>query len=182
MYIRLIRNEAKGHAIAGRLVVDGRWFCDTLERKGYEILALCYHVQVTMSPKFKRLLPLVCGVPQTEAKRREGERAPHKATAGFVGDPAEAMRQGIRFHAGWKPEHSTGCILVPDRATEDKLTQIILKAQKEHEEVILEVTDYKPGTEYGYNHPCECELQQHEIYARRAEQRYYELHPEERKG
>ena len=166
MYIRLIRNEAKGNAIAGRLVVDGRWFCDTLERKGYEILALCYHVQVTMSPKFKRLLPLVCGVPQTEAKRREGY---------------EAMRQGIRFHAGWKPEHSTGCILVPDRATEDKLTQIILKAQKEHEEVILEVTDYKPGTEYGYNHPCERELQEYVRDCYRAEQRYNELHPEEHK-
>ena len=166
MYIRLIRNEAKGNAITGRLVIDGRWFCNTLERVGYEILALCYHVAVTQSPKFKRLLPLVCGVPQTEAKRREGYKA---------------MRQGIRFHAGWKPEHSTGCILVPDRATEDKLTQIILKAQNEHEEVILEVTDYKPGTEYGYNHPCERELQQHEIYARRAEQRYYELHPEEHK-
>ena len=167
MYIRLIRNEAKGNAITGRLVIDGRWFCNTLERVGYEILALCYHVAVTQSPKFKRLLPLVCGVPQTEAKRREGY---------------EAMRQGIRFHAGWKPEHSTGCILVPDRATEDKLTQIILKAQNEHEEVILEVTDYKPGTEYGYNHPCERELQQYEINARRAEQRYYELHPEECKG
>ena len=167
MYIRLIRNEAKGNAITGRLVIDGRWFCNTLERVGYEILALCYHVAVTQSPKFKRLLPLVCGVPQTEAKRREGY---------------EAMRQGIRFHAGWKPEHSTGCILVPDRATEDKLTQIILKAQKEHEEVILEVTDYKPGTEYGYNHPCERKLQQYEIDARRAEQRYYELHPEECKG
>ena len=166
MYIRLIRNEAKGNAITGRLVIDGKWLCDTLERKGYEILALCYRVQVTMSPKFKRLLPLVCGVPQTEAKRRE----------------ARGERQGIRFHVGTKPEHSTGCILVPDRATEDKLTQIILKAQKKHEEIILEVTDYKPGSEFGYNHPCERELQQHEIYARRAEQRYYELHPEERKG
>ena len=155
MYIRLIRNETKGNAITGRLVIDGKWLCDTLERKGYEILALCYHIAVTQSPKFKRLLPIVQNVPQ---------------------------RSGIRFHAGWKPEHSTGCILVPDRATEDKLTQIILKAQKEHEEIILEVTDYKPGSEYGYNHPCERELQQHEIYARRAEQRYYELHPEERKG
>ena len=143
MYIRLIRNEAKGNAIAGRLVVDGRWFCDTLERKGYEIQALCYHVQVSMSPKFKRLLPLVCGVPQTEAKRRE----------------AKGERQGIRFHVGTKPEHSTGCILVPDRATEDKLTQIILKAQKEHEEIILEVCDFRAGSEYGYNTPCPRELQ-----------------------
>ena len=115
MLIKLYRNEPQGSAITGRLVIDGRWFCNTLERKGYQILALFYPVKVTMSPKFKRLLP------QTEAKRRE----------------AKGERQGIRFHAGWKPEHSTGCILVPDRATEDKLTQIILKAQKEHEEIII---------------------------------------------
>ena len=202
MYIRLIRNEAKGNAIAGRLVVDGRWFCDTLERKGYEILALCYHVAVTQSPKFKRLLPIVQNVPQ---------------------------RSGIRIHRGSKPEHSSGCVLVVadnkdtviqqpkqlnpttlqstpkidrffgDPATnqlpgalkgigrsaadvERELTSLILKAQQEHEEIILEVTDFRAGTEYGYNTPCERELQQYEIDARRAEQRYYELHPEECKG
>ena len=155
MYIRLIRNEAKGNAITGRLVIDGRWFCNTLERKGVEIPALCYHVAVTQSPRFKRLLPIVQNVPQ---------------------------RSGIRIHRGSKPEHSSGCVLVPDRVTEDKLTQIILKAQNEHEEIILEVSDFRAGTEYGYNHPCEHELQQYEIDARRAEQRYYELHPEECKG
>ena len=167
MYIRLIRNEAKGNAITGRLVINGRWFCYTLERKGVEIPALCYHVCVTQSPRFKRLLPIVQNVPQ---------------------------RSGIRIHRGSKPEHSNGCVLVVADNTlrgkgigrsaadvERELTSLILKAQKEHEEVILEVTDYKPGTEYGYNHPCERELQQHEIYARRAEQRYYKLHPEERK-
>ena len=143
MLIKLIRNEAKGNAITGRLVIDGKWLCDTLERKGYEILALCYRVQVTMSPKFKRLLPLVCGVPQTEAKRRE----------------AKGERQGIRFHVGTKPEHSTGCILVPNRAVEKELTELILKAQKEHEEIILEVCDFRAGTEYGYNTPYERELQ-----------------------
>ena len=154
MYIRLIRNEAKGNAITGRLVIDGRWFCNTLERVGYQIPALCYHVAVTMSPKFKRLLPIVQNVPQ---------------------------RSGIRIHRGSKPEHSSGCVLVPDRVTEDNLTQIILKAQQEHEEIILEVSDFRAGTEYGYNHPFERELQQYEIDARRAEQRYYKLHPEERK-
>ena len=92
------------------------------------------------------------------------------------------MRQGIRFHVGMKPEHSTGCILVPNRAIEKQLTDLILKAQNEHEEIILEVTDFRPGTQYGYNTPCVRELQQHEIDARRAEQRYYELHPEECKG
>ena len=191
MYIRLIRNQPKGSAITGRLVIDGRWFCDTLERKGYEILALCYPVRVTQSPKFKRLLPIVQNVPQ---------------------------RSGIRFHRGSKPEHSTGCILVvadnknkdnlnnlcarPTLAlaklsslplsdvgeaemlsmlslektetlsskhipigcrsaadVEQELTRLILKAQNAHEEIILEVTDFRSGTEYGYNTPCSPELQ-----------------------
>ena len=141
MYIQLIRNKPQSNAITGRLVVDGRWFCDTLERVGYEIPALCYPVRVTQSPKFKRLLPLVCGVPQTEAKRRE----------------ARGERQGIRFHRGTKPEHSTGCILIPaDKELE--LTNLLKNAQ-EHEEIILDVTDFHLGTEYGYNTPCPPELQ-----------------------
>ena len=86
MLIKLYRNAPKGSAITGRLVIDGRWFCNTLERVGYQILALCYPVRVTQSPKFKRLLPLVQGVPK---------------------------RSGIRFHRGTRPEHSTGCVLVP---------------------------------------------------------------------
>ena len=215
MYIKLIRNKPQGHAITGRLIIDGTFFCDTLERKGYQILPLYYHVAVTQSPKFKRLLPIVQNVPQ---------------------------RSGIRFHRGSKPEHSTGCILVVadnkhkgtinnnlnvreaivrpkgdkninqqhsagERAIEDRssrlarlehtpavrsdvsnpvgcrsaaeiereLTSLILKAQQDHEEIILEITDYRVGTDYGYNHPCPPELQQHAIDARRAAQRYNEL-------
>lgn len=130
MYIQLFRNQPNGSAITGRLVINGRWFCNTLERKGYEILALCYHVQVTMSPKFKRLLPIVQNVPQ---------------------------RSGIRFHRGSKPTHSTGCILIPaDKELE--LTNL-LKQTQTHEEIILEVTDFRPGTELGYNTPCPSELQ-----------------------
>ena len=78
MLIHLIRNQPKGSAITGRLVINGRWFCNTLERVGYQIPALCYHLTVTYSPKFKRLLPLVCGVPQTEVK---GERLKVRKTA-----------------------------------------------------------------------------------------------------
>ena len=204
MYIRLIRNEAKGNAITGRLVINGRWYCNTLERVGYQIPPLCYHVAVTMSPKFKRLLPLVQNVPQTGDKAK--------------GD--KAMRQGIRFHRGTKPQHSTGCILVvadnnndntdnlrgnqlpaalkeniPCRSrdidssgnnrsneceirtlsplsskhipvgsrtaadVETQLTQLLLQTQQAHEEIILEVTDFRPGTEYGYNTQCPPELQ-----------------------
>ena len=191
MLLKLIRNKPQGNSITGRLVIDGRWFCNTLERKGYEILALFYPVKVTQSPRFKRLLPLVCGVPQ---------------------------RSGIRFHRGNKPEHSTGCVLVlgdqinnnlnninqqhsageqytpaagsslsarcvvasatvvenkvvdvvdnripvgtrTSADVEQELTQLLLKAQNAHEEIILEVIDYSPGTQYGYDHPCPRELQ-----------------------
>ena len=164
MYIRLIRNEAKGNAITGRLVIDGRWFCDTLERKKYEILALCYHVVITCSPKFKRLLPLVTGVPRSivqngvEVVQNGVELSPAEKTTLNHSTPS-GMRTGIRFHVGTKPEHSTGCILVPNRAIEKELTDLILKAQNEHEEIILEVTDFTHGTEYGYNTPCPPELQ-----------------------
>ena len=143
MLIKLIRNQPQGNSITGRLVIDDRWFCNTLERKGYQILALFYPVKVTHSPHFKRILPLVCNVPQTEAKRRE----------------VRGERQGIRFHVGTKPEHSTGCILVPNRAIEKELTELILKTQNNHEEILLEVIDYSPGTQYGYDHPCPPELQ-----------------------
>ena len=186
MLIRLIRNKPHGSAITGRLIIDGTFFCNTLERKGYQILPLCYHVAVTQSPKFNRLLPIVQNVPN---------------------------RSGIRIHRGTKPEHSTGCILVVADVPQPRgcvvspaeellnnvvdvvvnptpvvnpspvgcrsaaeieraLTDLILKAQNTHEEIILEVTDFRPGTESGYNHPCPLELQQYTIDARSAEQRY----------
>ena len=167
MLIRLIRNQPQGSAITGRLVINGRWFCNTLERVGYQIPALCYHLAVTQSPKFRRLLPIVQNVPQ---------------------------RSGIRFHRGSKPEHSTGCILVvadnPSRAREligaevvennvvevvdsnnpivgcrsaadieSQFTQLLLQTQESHEEIILEVIDFRPGTDYGYDTPCPPELQ-----------------------
>ena len=273
MYIRLIRNKPQGNAITGRLVIDGRWFCNTLERKGYEILALCYHVAVTMSPKFKRLLPLVTGVPRSifqdgvELSSTEtttphnAPQPPHNATQPPHHAPQpphhapqplhnapqpphhatpSALRTGIRFHRGTKPEHSTGCILVladnkndntdnlrpnqiaphsPTRLigdpayplgalgeyssprqevdcrgmlsklssnkpnigcrsaaeVENQLTQLLLKTQNDHEEIILEVIDYRPDTDAGYDTACPIELQQHKIDERRAAKRLSQL-------
>ena len=151
MLIKLYRNEPQGSAITGRLVIDGRWFCNTLERKGYQILALFYPVRVTQSPKFKRLLPLVTNVP------RALEGVDSSATLSKLS--SKNMRQGIRFHVGTRPEHSTGCILVSSRVIEKQLTDLILKTQNNHEEILLEVIDYSPGTQYGYDHPCPPELQ-----------------------
>lgn len=163
MYIKLIRNQPKGSAITGRLVIDGRYFCDTLERAGYQIPALCYPLRVTMSPKFKRLLPLVTGVPRSivqngvEVVQNGVELSPAEKTTLNHSTPS-GMRTGIRFHRGTKPQHSTGCILLPDLETENKFTNLLLDTQK-HEEIILEVIDFRPGTEYGYNTPCPPELQ-----------------------
>ena len=131
MLIRLIRNKPQGSSITGRLVINGRWFCNTLERVGYQIPALCYPVRLTMSPRFKRLLPIVQNVPQ---------------------------RNGIRIHRGSKPQHSTGCILLP-ADKEIELTNLLKQVQNNHEEIILEVFDFRPGTELGYNTPCPPELQ-----------------------
>ena len=177
MLIRLIRNQPKGSAITGRLVINGRFFCNTLERVGYQIPALCYPVRVTMSPKFRRLLPIVQNVPRTlpvftsdsaheyrDSDTRSGgnllrstlTNASEQNKIYKISAPTGQgdLRTGIRFHVGTKPEHSTGCVLVPNRAIEKELTDLILKAQKAHEEIILEVTDFRPGTEYGYNTPC----------------------------
>jgi len=89
----------------GRLYLDGKYFCDTLEditrdlnqdgdlddpgeEKIYGETSIPYgryHVEVTFSPKFKRLLPLI------------------KNVWGFI---------GIRIHRGRYPSHTSGCVLV----------------------------------------------------------------------
>jgi hypothetical protein len=50
-----------------------------------------------------------------------------------------------------------GCRSAAD--IENQLTQLLLQTQESHEEIILEISDYRPGTEYGYNTPCPPELQ-----------------------
>jgi hypothetical protein len=85
--------------------------CDTLENADYLVPALIYSVQVTQSPRFKRLLPILCQVPG---------------------------RSGIRVHRGTKPEHSKGCILV-SAEDEQKLTARWLNEQRDHQEIKLEI-------------------------------------------
>ena len=131
MLIQLIRNKPRGNAIKGRLVINGRWFCNTLERVGYAIPALCYPMRVTQSSKHRRLLPVVQNVPRSPI----------------------ANRQSPIARRGTPPQHYAGCILLPDRETEDKLTKLLLDTQVQ-EEIILEVFDFRPGTAYGYYTPC----------------------------
>ena len=120
-YYKLIRMPANGRAVRGRLyeVREQRFqetlipVCDTMENAEHLIPALIYGIGVTMSPKFRRLLPVVQQVPG---------------------------RTGIRFHRGTRPEHSKGCILISGY-DEQQLTARWLAEQSAHEEIRLEICD-----------------------------------------
>lgn len=119
---RLIRKPADGKSIRGKLflVTESRFeevltpICDTLENADHLIPPLYYSVSVTMSPKFKRLLPVLGGVPG---------------------------RSGIRIHRGTKPEHSKGCILVSP-TYEQELTARFLAEQRSHEECRIDICNH----------------------------------------
>lgn len=151
MLLTLIRDTFTPAETLGKILIDGKLFCDTLEPpvvpnaqhpKG-AIPEGWYKIQVTRSPKFGRLLPLLYYVPCFE---------------------------GIRIHAGNNRDHTSGCILVGERAerydflqdgravaansatfstptlyssrrTEESLTQQLIKAQKQHEEIYINITD-----------------------------------------
>ena len=151
MLLTLIRDTFTPAETLGKLSIDGKPFCDTLEPpivpntqhpKG-AIPEGWYKIQVTHSPKFDRLLPLLYYVPDFD---------------------------GIRIHAGNNRDHTSGCILVGERAeryesfqegravaansatfgtptlyssrrTEESLTQQLIKAQKQHEEIYINITD-----------------------------------------
>lgn len=125
MLLKLQRNQPDGESLTGTLYVNGSFYCRTIERTSRAVPALWYHVAVTMSPHFHRLLPIVEAVPG---------------------------RSGIRFHRGTRPEHSQGCILVPPDK-ERPLTELILKAQQSHEEIRLDISIFRPDYPY-YNEPC----------------------------
>ena len=127
-YYKLIRQPADGKAVRGTIYqTEHRYsgsageykeyltpICDTLENADHLIQPLYYPVSVTMSPKFKRLLPVLGGVPG---------------------------RSGIRIHVGSKPEHSRGCILV-SKENENILTSMFLKEQRQHEDCRIDICNY----------------------------------------
>ena len=125
-YYKLIREQRQGKAVKGHLYRTSHYYnhrtglyterlepvCETMENADYLVPALIYKGAVTMSPKFKRLLPILEQVPG---------------------------RSGIRFHRGTKPEHSKGCILV-SAEDEQSLTARFLAEQTSHEDCRMEIT------------------------------------------
>lgn len=95
----------------GKLYVDGKYFCNTLEdavRKDKipnetAIPYGTYKVIVNMSPKFKRLLPRLLDVP------------------GF---------DGILIHRGNTPSDTSGCILVGENKVKGKVINSTIYEKK----------------------------------------------------
>jgi hypothetical protein len=116
----------------GRLSIDGKYFCDTLEdtvrapgvkvRGKTAVPAGRYRVVLTLSLRFKRILPLLVDVPNFE---------------------------GVRIHPGNTAEDTEGCLLVgfnqvkgkvvASRATFQKLFEKLWAADQAGEEIWTEI-------------------------------------------
>lgn len=134
MKLKLVRKYCNETYTIGKLYVDGIYYCDTLEdtvrdltkeAKVYAQTAIpygIYKVVVTMSNKFKRLLPLLLNVPYFE---------------------------GIRIHRGNTINDSAGCILLGENKVKGKvinsthyeidLTNKMLLVQNNKEEISIEI-------------------------------------------
>jgi len=104
MYLQLVRENIGDTATEGKLFLNGTEECFTLEDKDrklenggekvYGETAIprgIYEVILTMSTRFKKVLPLLLNVPQFG---------------------------GIRIHAGNTSEDTEGCILVGNKSVE----------------------------------------------------------------
>lgn len=102
MELRLVRNRQgpKAEHTPGTLYLDGVYFCQTLEdkervEKVYAKTAIPtgrYKITLTMSNRFKQVLPLLHDVPN------------------FT---------GVRIHSGNTIDHTEGCILVGQDSDDD---------------------------------------------------------------
>lgn len=92
----LIRDSIVNDAVLGSLYVGGIKVCDTLENKAKLIPCGEYNLNVSKSPKFGRMLPLVYN-----------DEVP--------------MHRGIRIHVGNSVKDTTDCILVGFERNGDRL-------------------------------------------------------------
>lgn len=138
MELLLIRKYKNKEYTIGKLYVSGEYFCDTLEdavrdlrkdgsgkiRGITAIPSGKYVVTMTYSPRFKRVLPLLNGVPFFE---------------------------GVRIHRGNTAKDTEGCILVGKNLKkgmvlqstqyEQLLCEILLAANAAGDSVLLTIKD-----------------------------------------
>lgn len=149
MKINIIRKYMKESYTIGDMIIDGRWFCNTLEpERGtpFEAVTSCsgkaippgtYNIKMRYSPKFKRMLPLVYSPGRTDNK---------------VVSPnyRRGCRTNILIHAGNTSADTQGCILVgknlrvgkvlQSRATLEALLKKISASTAKGEPVELTIT------------------------------------------
>lgn len=150
MKITLQRTKEVGETTLGELSIDGKFFCYTLEDKIRTkkikhqtcIPQGTYGVILSLSQRFKTVLPLLVNVP------------------GF---------EGIRIHAGNTTEDTSGCILLGTAVNEDKLLhskvalttflQKVTPVFKKGEQITIEVknpiVEKKPKVEIPVETPIE---------------------------
>lgn len=113
--IHLIRTSKERNAVRGTATIPmgkDAILCATLENTDYIIPEGTYQLVNTMSPRFKKILPLVSNVPG---------------------------RSGIRIHTGTRPEHSKGCVLVTAFGR-DQIIEFINQKAKQNEKVYLTIS------------------------------------------
>lgn len=134
MKLQLKRHFLGSTYTIGRLYIDGKYFCDTLEDK-YRDLSKedkvygetaipygTYKVIVNHSPKFKKMLPRLLDVPHSK---------------------------GILIHGGRNDKDTLGCILVGYNRIKgglvgglersSALTKLLLEAQNNNEEILITI-------------------------------------------
>ena len=174
MYIKLIRNQPQGKALFGQLYVDGEYFCDTLENTDYAIPAGFYRLNVTFSPRWQVLLPILYGVwgyRKGVASSSSGQSYSTSTQHYSTTPPHSTKRTGIRIHAGNTIDHTEGCILVgkadlsnnrllSSAKTLHRLREHLLNYinQNKHDEMYIEILE--PDAYPLYDVPYERQLQE----------------------
>ena len=123
MILQLKRETNIEGGVYGLIAIDDgrdKYILGTLENEKFLIPAGRYPLRMTWSPRFQKLLPEICDVPE---------------------------REGIRIHLGTKPQHSQGCVLATPFGLSAIEAQINKRKKYYEDEITLEVIDPDAGTD-----------------------------------